>query len=129
VGDTFALPDLSPLDFVAARAKVRELKLGWRLVFEGTATDNGVRASEPAAGTQVKRGDTVKIFVKGAAPLATVPNVVGRSCEEAAGLVVESGLYPAYPAGRSGKVVSQTPPADAPPTLRWNDELKITCGG
>ena len=59
--------------------------------------------------------------------MATVPDVVGKSGVEAAGLVVESGLSPTYPTGRSGKVVSQKPAADAPPTLHWNDEVQLTC--
>jgi hypothetical protein len=126
--DTFALPDLAGLDFRAARTKVRELKLGWRLTFEGTGSDASVRATEPAAGTLVKRGDTVKILVKGSAPVATVPNVKGLPCADAAALVVDAGLYPQYPTGRDGVVLSQTPSASDPATLRWNDEVTLSCG-
>ena len=41
------------MDFKAARAKIREVKLGWQLVFEGTdAADASVRATDPAIGTR-----------------------------------------------------------------------------
>jgi hypothetical protein len=126
-GDTFALPDLAGLDFETARTRVRELKLGWRLVFEGSETNATVRTSEPAAGVAVKKGDTVKIFVMGAAPLATVPGVKGLTCAQAAGIIVDHGLYPKYVTGREGVVLGQTPDASDPQTLHWNDEIEISC--
>jgi hypothetical protein len=127
-GDTFALPDLGSQDFQAARTKVRDLKLGWRLVFEGTGSDARVRVTEPAAGAMVKRGDTVKIVVRGGAPLATVPGVKGLACEQAAALIVDQGLYPAYQTGHDGVVLSQVPESSDPQTLHWNDQVKISCG-
>ena len=123
--DTFPLPKLAGADFKAARAKVRDLKLGWRLEFEGAGTDQTVRATDPAGGTLVKRGTTIKIFVKGAAPKAVVPTVKGKSCEDAAALIVEAGLYPKYPTGRAGVVLTQTPTSA---NLVWNDEMEISCG-
>lgn len=126
-GDSFALPDLAGLDFETARTKVRELKLGWRLVFEGSDANATVRSSEPAAGASVKKGDTVKIFVMGAAPLATVPGVKGLTCAQAAGILVDHGLYPNYVTGREGVVLGQTPDASDAQTLHWNDEVQISC--
>ena len=123
--DQFALPNLAGLDFKAARSKVRELKLGWRLEFEGPGTDPTVRATDPAGGTPVQRGTTIKIFVRGAAPKAVVPNVKGKPCDEAAALIVDNGLYPRYPTGRSGVVLTQTP---VTANLVWNDEVEISCG-
>lgn len=125
---TFALPNLAGLDFQEARTKVRELKLGWNLVFEGTLADPIVRVTDPPATTVVKPGDTVKILVKGAAPLATVPDVKGKPCADAASQIVDAGLYPQYPTGRNGVVQSQSPTAAAPKTLRWNGEMEIRCG-
>ncbi len=126
--DSFALPDLTGLDFQSARTKVRELKLGWRLEFEGAEADPLVRATEPAANALVTKGTTVKIFVRGAAPPATVPDVEGLSCSDAAALVVDHGLYPQYPTGRTGVVQAQSPEASDPQTLHWNDEVTLTCG-
>lgn len=130
--DAFPLPDLVGLDFRTARTKVRELRLGWRLEFEDTATgpaepDPRVRATDPPAGSMVRRGTTIKIFVAGSAPPATVPQVVGLSCADAAAIIVDHGLYPRYPTGRRGTVISQSPDA-SDQSLRWNDEVSITCG-
>jgi len=127
--DTFALPDVTTVDFPTARTKIRELRLGWQLVFEGTdPADASVRATEPAAGTPVRKGMTVKVFVRGAAPLATVPGVTGVPCAQAAALIVDHGLYPTYETGREGVVLTQTPAAADPPTLHWNDKVRISCG-
>jgi len=127
--DTFPVPDVTTGDFQAARKKIRELRLGWQLVFEGTdPADGSVRATEPAAGSPVKKGTTVKIFVRGAAPSATVPGVMGLPCSQAAGIIVEQGLYPQYDTGREGSVVSQSPLASDPQTLHWNDRVRISCG-
>jgi hypothetical protein len=123
--DTFPLPNLAGVDFKTARTKVRDLKLGWRLEFEGAGTDQTVRATDPTAGSPVNRGTTIKIFVKGAAPKAVVPSVKGKACDEAAALIVENGLYPTYPTGRSGVVLSQT---STSADLVWNDEMEIKCG-
>ena len=126
--DSFQLPDLAGLDFQAARAKARELKLGWLLVFEGTENDPTVRATDPAANATVSKGITIKIFVRGSAPLATVPDVKGLDCSQAADLIVDHGLYPEYPSGRSGVVLTQTPNASDPQTLHWNDTVELACG-
>jgi hypothetical protein len=127
--DTFPVPDITTVDFQTGRKKIRELRLGWQLVFEGTdAADASVRATEPAAGAPVKKGTTIKIFVRGAAPSATVPGVMGLPCGQAAGIIVEQGLYPQYETGRQGVVLSQSPSASDPQTLRWNDRVRISCG-
>jgi hypothetical protein len=127
--DSFPVPDVTAVDFQTARRTIRELRLGWQLVFEGTdAADGSVRATEPAAGTPVKKGTTIKIFVRGAAPPATVPGVTGLPCGQAASIIVEQGLYPQYETGRQGVVLSQAPSASDPQTLRWNDRVRISCG-
>ncbi|HEX6870157.1 MAG TPA: PASTA domain-containing protein [Micromonosporaceae bacterium] len=126
--DAFALPDLSGVDFQTARTKIRELKLGWRLIFEGTDNDASVRTTDPAPGAMVAKGTTVKIYVKGAAPLATVPGVEGLACNEAAALIVDHGLYPTYLTGKTGTVQLQSPDATDPQTLHWNDQVQLTCG-
>lgn len=123
------VPDLSGMDFEAARTKVRDLRLGWRLVFEGTDPPSHiVRTSEPAPGSTVGRGSTVKILVAGAAPLATVPGVVGLGCAQAAALIIDHGLYPQYATGRSGLVRTQVPASTDPQTTHWNDQVTIGCG-
>ena len=125
--DSFPVPDLSGMDFQAARQKLRDLKLGWQLVFQGADGDNTVRTTTPVAGTTVHKGITVTVFVNGPAPLATVPAVQGRSCSDAADAIVEAGLYPVYDSGRVGVVLDQSPLATDPSSLHWNDTVHISC--
>jgi PASTA domain len=127
--DSFALPDLSRMDFQAARQAVRNLNLGWQLIFEGTEGPDTVRATDPAAGATVHKGLTVHIYVTGPAPLAQVPDVQGKECIDAAAAIVDAGLYPDYgTTGKQGPVTSQTPLASDPPKLHWNDIVHIVCG-
>jgi hypothetical protein len=125
---SFALPDVTGSDFEAARIQLRGLKLGVALVFEGTSGNHKVRATDPAPGASVKSGITVKLFVPGPAPEATVPGVAGLPCGQAADIIVEQGLFPQYPTGRQGVVLSQDPVPPPAPPLHWNDSVKIFCG-
>jgi PASTA domain len=123
----FGLPNVVGLDFQAARKTLIDLKLGVSLIFEDTAEgDSTVRVTAPAPGTPVRRGITVKIYVKGPAPKATVPGVTGLPCSQAASLIVEHGLFPDYQTGRTG-VVTQQSPESGDSELRWNDKVKIWC--
>jgi PASTA domain-containing protein len=124
--DSFALPKLQGMDFKDARTKVRDLKLGWVLKFEGATNDPTVRDSDPAAGTFVTKGTTITIFVKGAAPAAVTPVITGKPCAVAADLIVDAGLYPDYKsAARTGTVL----PAPPQLGLKWNDKMALTCSG
>ncbi|MEV1289751.1 PASTA domain-containing protein [Micromonospora sp. NPDC049679] len=122
----FVLPDMVGVDFEPARRQMRALGLGVQLVFAASGDDRGVERTEPAGGVMVRRGVTVKVHVGGAAPAATVPSVTGVSCADAAALVVDHGLYPEYPTGRSGRVVRQDP--DPSGERQWNDRVKLFCG-
>ncbi|HZN18801.1 MAG TPA: PASTA domain-containing protein [Micromonosporaceae bacterium] len=123
---TFALPDVTGLDFQQARRQLRDLKLGVQLVFASEGEDTKVDRTEPAAGVTVQRGVTVKIYVSGRAPLATVPGVAGLACTDAAAIVVDHGLFPRYPTGRLGTVWDQDPEPGTG-TLRWNDQVTLWC--
>jgi hypothetical protein len=122
----FTLPDLSDRDFMDVRRELRARGLGWRLVFGASSADRSVERTRPAAGAQVRRGITVTVYVRGAAPIATVPGVTGLTCKEAAAIVVDHGLYPAYETGRTGRVVQQDP--EPPGDLHWNDVVRLFCG-
>jgi hypothetical protein len=124
----FALPNLVGQDFEDARRKLRELGLGWRLVFGQSGDDKTVGSTTPRAGSPVRRGTTVTLNVRGQAPVATIPGVVGIACTQAAALIVDHGLYPQYPTGRTGTVYKQEPEAGGTTTVRWNDQVKIYCG-
>jgi hypothetical protein len=122
----FVLPNLVGMDFEDARAELRGRKLGWQLVFGGVGTDRTVSGSDPRAGTTLKPGTTVRVFVIGAAPTTAVPVVTGSDCGEAADELVEAGLYPLYPTEKKGSVLKQEPEAGS--ELRWNGQVRIYCG-
>ncbi|MEU6072488.1 PASTA domain-containing protein [Micromonospora sp. NPDC047074] len=119
------VPALIGEDFEDARDELRERRLGWRLVF-GSGTGTTVERTSPAVGTGVEPGNTVTLYVSGPAPAATVPDVVGDKCGDAADDLVDEGFYPDYKAGRNGRVTRQDPAGDS--TGRWNDQVSIWCG-
>ncbi|MEV2237715.1 PASTA domain-containing protein [Micromonospora sp. NPDC049891] len=119
------VPDLVGTDFEEARDELRELGLGWQLVF-GSGDSSSVRSTDPAPGTPVRRGVTVKVNVAGAAPPNEVPDLIGEKCNEAGAELVDDGFSPRYPNGRSGAVMSQQPSGGT--VGRWNDVVQIWCG-
>ena len=126
------LPNLSGQDFISSRRQLRNLQLGVQLYFDPGAAaapgvpEGAVERTQPAAGEPVAPGITVKVYVSGAAPLLTPPDVVGRACNEAGKAVADAGLYPQYPSGRQGTVRSQDPtPNDT--GVHWNDEVRLFC--
>jgi serine/threonine-protein kinase len=87
-------------------------------VYDDRAAAGTVTAFDPPAGTQLKRGGTVKVSVsKGHAPV-TVPNVVGQSPDAATATLQQLGFQVARAEGRSaavapGQVMAVSPgPAD-----------------
>jgi PASTA domain len=119
------LADYTGQDFVAARADLRAHQLGVR-VFFGTGVGQTVARTDPPAGARVGRGQTVKVYVTGPAPLLALPAVVGRACNDGGRALADAGVYPQYPAGRAGLVVS-TDPASTDTTVHWNDTVKVVC--
>ncbi|MEH0845113.1 PASTA domain-containing protein [Micromonospora sp. CPCC 205711] len=119
------VPALVGTDFDEAREELHDRKLGWQLVF-GTGTGREVARTEPVAGTPVKKGTTVRVYVAGPAPEVAVPDLVGDDCDKAADELGEKGLYPRYRTGRRGTVTAQEPAPDA--TAYWNDRVAISCG-
>jgi hypothetical protein len=119
-----SLPFLTGMDFRDARQTVRELDLDWQLSFGGLGNDPTVVATWPLPGATVQPGDRVRIFVVGAAPRAQAPDILGVECAEAAGMVVDAGLYPRYRTEvRDGTVIEVDEQSD----LHWNDELAFAC--
>ena len=123
--DGFPLPDVTGRDFEQAFRELRERKLGVHVVFAATGDSRLVTKTEPPAGEIVRPGITVKLFVAGRPPEATVPGVVGLSCNEAGRLVADHGLVPRYETGRTGTVWRQDP--EPPGALRWNDQVRLFC--
>lgn len=122
----FALPDLTGQSFERVREDLRDRGLGWRLIFGGSGEDPTVERTDPAAGANVRKGTTVKVYVAGAAPLTDVPEVTGLSCSQAQSRLVEAGFEPDYRSGKSGPVLRQDPaPGER---LRWNEKVAVYCG-
>ncbi|MFC8847035.1 MULTISPECIES: PASTA domain-containing protein [unclassified Micromonospora] len=119
------VPPVLGTDFEDARDELRDLRLSWRLVF-GTGSGRDVRRTDPPVGSPVSRGTTVALYVAGPAPAISVPDLVDDDCDDAAEDLVEEGLYPRYPTGRTGTVTAQSPEAGS--TAYWNDEVALTCG-
>jgi hypothetical protein len=125
------LPDYAGRQFVEVFRELRQLKLGVRVVFEGSGDDQTVSRTDPGPGSVVTAGTTVTIYVKGGAALTTVPNLIGLSCDTGTGtagnVLFEAGLSPNYGAGRDGVVIAQSPDPTSL-TTRWNDTVEVTCG-
>lgn len=120
------LPDLAGEDFEDARAELRKLGLGVHVQFGDSGNDRSVGRTEPPAGSQVKKGVTVKLFVRGGPPEVRVPDLIGETCRQAAKRVVEEGLSPLYPTGNNGHVLRQDPEPDS--TTYWNEQIRLYCG-
>jgi hypothetical protein len=122
------VPSLVGKDFEQARKELRERGLGWQLIFGIAQAGNGraVVSTQPPARTPVRRGVTVKVSVLGEAPEATVPDLTGLTCGDAADRLVDAGFYPEYPSGKVGRVAKQDPEPQT--TKRWNDQVRLYCG-
>ncbi len=123
--DGFLLPDVRNVNFIDARRKLRDLKLGVQLIFGDDGDDHSVERTQPEQGKPVAAGITVKLYVRGASPDLAVPSLLGESCRSAGERASDGGFSPRYPAGRTGQVVDQDPrPFE---NAHWNDTIEITC--
>jgi PASTA domain-containing protein len=123
--DQFSLPDVTGSDFVAARQRLRDLKLGVQLVFGGTGDDRSVEGTVPPPGTAVRGGVTVKLQVRGAPPSLAVPRLVGMTCAAAGKAAADAGFTPQYLPEKVGIAVGQDPEPFA--EAHWSDRLRLSC--
>ncbi len=123
------VPDFNALGttFTDARDTLRAMGLGVALYFNQNGQGATVDHTVPAAGTVVKRGITVKIYVTGPPPLLNIPDITGEGCSTGGKDVAAAGLIPSYPNGRKG-VVLYTDPAPSDAQTHWNDQIKVYCG-
>ncbi|MBO0867795.1 MAG: penicillin-binding protein, partial [Micromonosporaceae bacterium] len=121
------LVDYSGRDFIEVRTELRGLQLGVQLIFGGDGASQAVDHTVPPAGTPIDPGITVKVYVRGAAPLLVPPDVVGHPCNDAGRELAAAGVYPRYPTGRGGTVTAQDPAGGAS-GVHWNDTIRISCG-
>ncbi len=93
--ERFPVPDVVGKEFELASTDLTDAKL--KVVkgatrYDDSLPEGAVVATDPKAGTEVKPGDQVTVILsKGKAPVS-VPNLVGKSLDEARGILARLGL-------------------------------------
>ena len=133
--ERFAVPDLTGLELSAARGDLEEsnlkLKEG-KKQYNDTIPEGAVVSTDPAAGTQLKRGDTVTVIVsQGKAPI-TVPDLAGRNINDARAQLQQLGLTAVERYKDSDQqadlVIAQTPKAGTGATKDTEVTLDVSKG-
>jgi eukaryotic-like serine/threonine-protein kinase len=113
------------------RFQAAGLKTSQRVIF-AAAPPGRVVAQRPAAGTSVKKGSTVALSVSKGPQRVVVPNVVGRSRDDAVTRIRNAGLVPAVFSVPSqaprGVVVAQNPKAGTKAPKRSRVRLNVSKG-
>ncbi|GAB2831996.1 Stk1 family PASTA domain-containing Ser/Thr kinase [Streptomyces chlorus] len=87
---------------------------------------------DPTSGKEVEKGTTITLTVAKAVAKSTVPNVLGRTCEEAKAQMTDNDLVgncteqEVDDPNQVGKVISTTPPANQP--VDKNSQVQIVVG-
>lgn len=111
-----AMPDLSGLSYETAAQRLKERGFGNILAVRTVSTSpvGTVLEQSPAAGTPFTAGQTVELTISGGSTM--IPEVTGRSREDAAALIAESSLTEATPVyvetsdpAQVGMVLAQSP--------------------
>ena len=97
--------------------------------FSATVGEGFITRQEPPAGRGVAKGSLVKYWVSSGRPVVNVPNVVGKSLQDAASALREAGLTVGKRIGQfsdqpTGTVLEQNP--DAGRQLRSGDNVDLT---
>jgi eukaryotic-like serine/threonine-protein kinase len=118
--------DLAGQPLEAARARLGELGLEVSVTEAfSDSVDRGLVVSVRGAGTQVDRGATVEVVVSRGPDVVTVPDVAGRSLDEAVAALESAGLTPGQVFGPAAGRVAFTDP-DAGQTVRRGTVVDIT---
>jgi serine/threonine-protein kinase len=101
--------------------------------FDNTIAKGQVLRLSPSPGTQLKTGDAVTVVLsKGEAPLKPLPNVVGRTEQEARAALREAGYSIATVNTTfdrnvdGGRVIATNPPAGTTPTGNSPNDKNVT---
>jgi serine/threonine-protein kinase len=93
--ERFEVPDLAGLELAAAKTELAQANLKYKDgagQYSDTVPEGAVLSTNPAKGTELKRGDTVTVVVsKGKAPIQ-VPNLVGSNVNDARNQLQQLGL-------------------------------------
>ncbi|MGW3956641.1 Stk1 family PASTA domain-containing Ser/Thr kinase [Streptomyces sp. NPDC004752] len=99
---------------------------------ESQQTEGTVLSQNPDPGTELEKASTVTLEVAKAVAKSTVPDVVGRTCDEAKAQMTASNLVgncvetPTTDATQDGKVISTSPQAGQ--QMDKNSQVTITVG-
>lgn len=93
-GDTITAPDLSSKHIDDAQRELENLglKVAMRDEYDPNVEKDHVISQTPAAGSEVKEGDTISIIYSKGAKEGEVPNIVGITLEEAENILKENKL-------------------------------------
>ena len=93
--ERFVVPDVTGLELTAARGQLDQLNLKLQegaKQYSDTVTEGAVIASEPKAGVELKRGDTVTVVLsKGRAPIR-IPDLRGKNINDVRAELQRLGL-------------------------------------
>ena len=120
----FAIPSVSGKAKSVADAALAGLKLGGVSVTYGppqasdTVPANSVISTNPVAGTQVRRGQTIVVTLSSGLPILSVPDVKDKPQKEAEGTLEAAGFRVSTTLAfsddvDSGQVISETPAGGA----------------
>jgi serine/threonine-protein kinase len=110
---SFALPNWVGKSITAANADADRRGLTINEQREGSSTvpNNEVISTEPAAGSQVKQGDTITVHVSSGQETVKVPSLIGQTRDEAKSTLESNHLT-------LGSVTQESSPADAGTVIR-----------
>ena len=115
-GELITIPDLKGLNMEEAKKQLIGLGLTPEIQYqESTSADEGVvLSSDPAAGTEVEKDDTVVLMVSAGSNMVDVPNVTGLSQAEARSTLEQYGFEVSFVEAadsnvEAGYVSSQNP--------------------
>jgi serine/threonine-protein kinase len=93
--ERFEVPDLAGVEVASAKTELAQANLQYKEgagQYSDTVPEGSVISTNPAKGTELKRGDTVTVVVsKGRAPIQ-VPNLVGMNVNDARNQLQSLGL-------------------------------------
>ncbi|RMB85564.1 Stk1 family PASTA domain-containing Ser/Thr kinase [Streptomyces shenzhenensis] len=128
-----AVPDVQGLTFDKAEAQLTAK--GFEVdkkTKESDQTPDVVIGQDPAGDTELEKGSTITLTVAKAPEKSTVPDVIGRTCDEAKAQMTGSNLVgncvetPTTDASQDGKVISTNPQAGQ--QMDKNSQVTITVG-
>jgi beta-lactam-binding protein with PASTA domain/serine/threonine protein kinase len=115
------IPSIAGMQVDAARTLLNSRGLKMDVVQQTESAqipENTIASQSPDAGTQVDRGSSVQVVVSTGAPQTGVPDVGGKSPDDARAALVAAGLdaiitYNVDPANAGGTVTAQNPAPNA----------------